>query len=51
MQRSLSHTSKSFGPQSMVPRRFLFACLRMRVVICPVSDMGGSMVSLRVEVE
>jgi len=26
-QRSPSHTSKSFGPQSMAPNRFLFACL------------------------
>jgi hypothetical protein len=32
MQRLLSHTSKSFGPQSMAPRRFLFARLRISVM-------------------
>ena len=31
MQRSPSHTSKSFGPQSTAPRRFLFAYLRISV--------------------
>ena len=31
MQRSLTHTSKSFVPQSMAPNQFLFACLRIRL--------------------
>jgi hypothetical protein len=30
MHRSVSNTSKSFGPQSMAPRRFLLACLNER---------------------
>src|SRR5262245_34063330 len=30
--RSVSNTSKSFGPQSMAPGRSLFACLRISVI-------------------
>ena len=32
-RRSAFNTSKSFGPQSMAPRLFLFACLRFSVRI------------------
>jgi hypothetical protein len=37
LRRVPSDKSKSFGPQ---PRRFLFACVRMSVVICSASDRG-----------
>ena len=40
MQRSPAHTSKSFGPQSMAPRRFLFVCLSVSAVIRTTTTGG-----------
>ena len=40
MQRSPAHTSKSFGPQSMAPRRFLFVCLSVSAVIRTTTTRG-----------
>ena len=45
MQRSPAHTSKSFGPQSMAPRRFLFVCLRVSAVIRTTTIRGTRMPS------
>ena len=45
MQRSPAHTSKSFGPQSMAPRRFLFVCLSVSAVIRTATIRGTRMPS------